>query len=932
MKLCSNKSELFELEISPNQSERRVTPRVGKPHRAKTRRNKLGALRYTSKRYAGMRYSGMRFTSISTPSVFRRFLFRGSIPTRNVNRRGPLLPALQFSALVLTLCLLLPCSAQLWAEDFRVNDDYTGAYQGYSHIATDLDGNFVVSWYDKRAGQNDIFVQFFDHVGNRLGSNQIVNDDAAGAEQLKPSLMRSQSGETYVAWQDYRITGYPFNGDIYLQKFDATNNPSDVNQRVNSDFGTGTQAWQDIAVADNGMFVVVWEDNRNGGYDVYFQRYNSDGSKAGNNIRINDDTGNAYQHNPKVAIAADGRFIVTWYDNRSGSDNIMAQRYSATGAPQGINFLVNSIVTGNKCVFPDIACDANGNFTIVWIDYRNGSYPDNPDLYGRRYSASGTALGAEFKINSDGGQKAQAEVTIGMDYAGNFITAWRDDRDGDFDIYAQYYNQSGVKVGGNYKVNSDDGSATQSFPNVTMDGINIYYTWTDDRNGNFDVYATITGYGEPALVLTPNTLTFYGEAGSDPPLPQKVQVRNIGYGILSWNASETANWLTVSPASGAAPDSFEVSASPAGLSGGEYTAYVIVSDNTGTASDSIEVSFEVIQPLSSFCGDAQQLGVVARIDGQSTTASIAIDNCGDAALNWSVMSAPEWLSVDSGTGTDGDSLSVSLAAVQAEGGYLDTLWLAAANCDNSPHPIEVAALVHPFDSLWLEPANLLRGASTEIPLHLTNYIPTRQIDLSFSCQPGMLSLDSLEIVSSQGEFSFYYNSPLSDTLNAQIDATTATILSGDDVLALLHVTALDSAFEGEHTVMLDATIEDTLGFVTSLSGSAGTVEVSSQTDVRPVTAAGLPTQPFLQQNYPNPFNLSTEIVYGIERGSYVSLDVYNLLGMRVKNLQHGYQGIGTYRASWDGSDDRGSEVASGIYFIRMTSESDSFVVKAILLK
>ena len=267
--------------------------------------------------------------------------------------------------------------------DFRVNDDFGMSYQGYSNIATDLEGNFVVCWYDKRNGDNDIYIQLFDRLGTRQGSNRRVNDDAIGNEQLRPSMMKDQLGKFVVAWQDYRTTGYPFNGDIYGQRYNADGSAASANAKINDDFGVETQGWQDIDADDFGNYVLVWEDNRNGNYDIYAQRYHKSGTKLGVNFRINDDAGAAYQHNPKVAVDGDGDFIVVWYDNRSGLDLIMGQRFNASGVAQGTNFLISDNLTGNKCVFPDVACDYNGNFTVVWIDYRNGNYPTNADVYGR---------------------------------------------------------------------------------------------------------------------------------------------------------------------------------------------------------------------------------------------------------------------------------------------------------------------------------------------------------------------------------------------------------------------------------------------------------------------------------------------------------------------------------------------------------------------
>lgn len=83
----------------------------------------------------------------------------------------------------------------------------------------------------------------------------------------------------------------------------------------------------------------------------------------------------------------------------------------------------------------------------------------------------------------------------------------------------------------------------------------------------------------------------------------------------------------------------------------------------------------------------------------------------------------------------------------------------------------------------------------------------------------------------------------------------------------------------------------------------------------------LPTSFFLYSNYPNPFNSRTVIRYYLPVKTEVSLSVYDLLGRKVKKLVDQYQTQGYHSAFWDGTDGKGKEVSSGIYFYLMeTSE------------
>ena len=77
----------------------------------------------------------------------------------------------------------------------------------------------------------------------------------------------------------------------------------------------------------------------------------------------------------------------------------------------------------------------------------------------------------------------------------------------------------------------------------------------------------------------------------------------------------------------------------------------------------------------------------------------------------------------------------------------------------------------------------------------------------------------------------------------------------------------------------------------------------------------------LHQNYPNPFNPKTTIEFETAQSGRVKLTVYNVLGQQIKTLSDGQLNPGSYRVTWDGTNDNGAAVSSGIYFLRMSADS-----------
>jgi hypothetical protein len=96
--------------------------------------------------------------------------------------------------------------------------------------------------------------------------------------------------------------------------------------------------------------------------------------------------------------------------------------------------------------------------------------------------------------------------------------------------------------------------------------------------------------------------------------------------------------------------------------------------------------------------------------------------------------------------------------------------------------------------------------------------------------------------------------------------------------------------------------------------------------------AGLPTQYSLEQNYPNPFNPSTTLKYALPTNADVRLEIYNVLGQLVKVLVNEKQTAGFKTAIWDGTNQVGEKVASGIYIYRLKAADYVQSKKMILMK
>ncbi len=94
----------------------------------------------------------------------------------------------------------------------------------------------------------------------------------------------------------------------------------------------------------------------------------------------------------------------------------------------------------------------------------------------------------------------------------------------------------------------------------------------------------------------------------------------------------------------------------------------------------------------------------------------------------------------------------------------------------------------------------------------------------------------------------------------------------------------------------------------------------------------IPDKSITANNYPNPFNPITTISYKLSSSDNVSLDIFNITGQKIISLVKRHQPPGNYKVRWDGRDEQGQSVPSGIYLYKLSVPNYSFTGKAILLK
>ena len=231
------------------------------------------------------------------------------------------------------------------------------------------------------------------------------------------------------------------------------------------------------------------------------------GKGIGNEFQVNSNTSFELGYT-SVAMDNNGDFVIAWEND--GQDDyswgIFARRYDNSGNPLGGEFQVcTAICTSQR--FPSAAMDSVGGFVITWE-----SYAQDGSLYGiytRRYDNNGNPLGDEFLVNSST-MSSERFPSAAMDNGGNFIITWQSvalDNNG-YDIFIKRYDNNGIPVGGDLKVNSYI-TGNQQLPSITcLDFDNFVVAWQSDNqyssDSDNDIYAKLFQIsGTPTPTVTP---------------------------------------------------------------------------------------------------------------------------------------------------------------------------------------------------------------------------------------------------------------------------------------------------------------------------------------------------------------------------------------------------------------------------------------------
>ncbi len=818
---------------------------------------------------------------------------------------------------ILLSAVFLASSAVLyaqWSHNPNVNTPISLAVhdQRMPVIVSDGARGAIIVWEDWRGADADIHAQRVNASGAVLWTANGVAICTADYDQRNPIIVSDGAGGAIITWEDWR-NGFP---DIYVQRVNANG----VRQWIDTGGDSNGVAictaanMQDTPsmVSDGaGGAIITWNDYRNFiRSDIYAQNVNADGERQW--IVSGDSNGVAICNtsntklNPTITSDGVGGAIITWYEGPVGPSpnyDIYAQRVNASGVIQWTTNGIPVSTAANNQSGPTIISDGAGGAIIGWRDTRS-EVISSEDIYVQRVNANGVRQWIGTGGDSNGvaictATNYQVYPTIVSDSAGGGIIVWFDLRNGNYDIYAQSVNASGAAQWVTDGVAICTATNDQTYPTIISDGFRgAIIAWFDLRNGtNYHIYAQkVDSLGAVQWVTDGVTI-------STAPIGQlypTIVSDGAGGAIITWydnrNVGSTdldiyAQWVNSNGLFGT-QHAITALANPNGVIIPSGTVYVYEGDNqtftitpnTGYHIDSIVVDEENQGAIGSYIFEnvTSSHGIEAYYSiNMVSTVTYGVYN------RWNMVSVP--MTVADYAKTTLFPTSVS-SAYQYNGSYQvqSTLengrgyWLKFSGDQN----IDMSGFLLHEDTINVTAGWNMIGSISEA-------IPTANV----SSNPGGM-------VTSQfyGYAGSYVASSTIEPGKAywvKVNQPGQLILSSSIVAPANRVSIVETK---------------------ELPPPSPDEEISNLT-------SHIPHQFSLKQNYPNPFNPSTVIKYDLPERSRVILKVYDLLGREVAVLVDDMQDAGYKEIEWNAS-----EIPSGVYFYRLTSNNFTALKKMVVLK
>jgi len=388
-----------------------------------------------------------------------------------------------------SMCAVLACTSVClaWSTDPTVNTIVCNSSYDQREVVSDPDGSggVVIGWEDKRHNgvTTRVYVQRLNSSGGALWTANGVAATTSTNRQYAPDIIALSDGGAIVVWYEQRYGNY----DIMAQKFSSAG----VRQWGSTAkiVCNAVNLQRDPKLCSDGAdgVIIVWEDFRNGNYDIYMHRITSAGAFpwGGNGISV---TGNTtLEGNPEIVADGSGGAFLLWHKSTASGDDIYGAHITGTGSFTwwaSVTTAWGYQMEGKLCI------DGSGGAIYVWQGERSQTnytwdiYAQRMNSSGfRQWGSNGVPVCATYAFDN------KHPVIIQDNFGGAIVACTEESSALDSDVLVQRINSLGSRLWGVNGVYLAFIAGIQDYPKITTDASGgAIVAWEDDRYSG-SVYA-----------------------------------------------------------------------------------------------------------------------------------------------------------------------------------------------------------------------------------------------------------------------------------------------------------------------------------------------------------------------------------------------------------------------------------------------------------
>lgn len=792
----------------------------------------------------------------------------------------------------------LPDGQMAWTQPLALSPN--DAKQNKIKMAPINNDSFVFTWMDFRNIHPDIYAQRVSISGDVLWPDPFIvySDDAAPtpAPQENPRIVQTSDNGVIIIWEDKR-NGFD-NSDLYAQKLSLTGQRLwDVNgvPLAIADFNQNSPR---MSRDNDGGCYVVWDDSRNGNapqIDIYAQHLSSTGASlwSANGLAI---CTAPNEQSSSLLKAAGNNVFINWMDMRNGSVGIYYQVVSSAGVPllaeNGVEVFWG--LSGDATLKDIIMLPRQNDVVVVWQDTRfaNLGYQIYYQIVNSDSSVAFEENGRPVTILTGRDQQSVSAVVLPDD---KIAIVWEENRTNNPKIFGQLLDSNGNRLWGDMGIAMTDSEPLrQKDPRISYQDGALYVGWSnlDSVTSGGNNYQLFHIYGQK---IVGNTKMW----GNDGVLISEIPPENVLFECELGELLETTYvWTRTSihPDDTGAKTVWAKRMNPDGTTSDGWNPYGVLTSNY-TGWDLIQYKPEAALTHDGVFVIWQDFrdDYIKNLYGQF------ISNSGQ------IMWDPSGVNlVDYGREQDEISLlggnDITFAWKESVTGNNEDIMIQRYSTGGMPLWGPLGMFVVERDTTQASPF-LARFPNGGMVIAWEDYA-----DEDADIYIRYIESDGTLVGSNQGIV-------VCDEIMPQQYAQIAVLKN--ELPAKAIIIWSDGRSSGK-TPIFGIYAQKINNQTTSLNDNTVNPAIPYVT---------------LRQNYPNPFNPETKISFSLAKDTdNLELAIYNLKGQKVKVLYQGKTEKGTHSAVWEGKDENNNDVASGVYFYRLTTDSRTISRKMVLMK